>query len=289
MTDSNDPRPDDTPHPGESMPLDESSSPADPSSLADSSSPAESSSLGESWPAADSLRPPISRRDLLRTAGIAGAAALIPDAVDAVTEEAPAIPSPAATGKEQLGSVLPLDAAPLLAGPLTNLTASETEILSAMVDRLIPTDELGAGAIDAGVLQFIDRALSEAESDAAEAYRSGLAALDAYSRYSRGGPFIDLPTIDQDSVLIDVQTGAATGAGAGFVGSSGSFFNMVKSHTWQGMFGDPKYGGNANFAGWDLINYPGVRLSVSAEDQSRLEADQLDPVRRSAYDFNLFE
>lgn len=232
-------------------------------------------------------RPTISRRDLLRTAGAAGAAALVPDAVGAATEETPATASTAATG-EQVGGPLP-DTAPLFAGPMTNLTASETEILSAMVDRLIPTDELGPGALDAGVLQFIDRALSEAASDAAEAYRSGLAALDAYSRYTRGGPFIDLSTIDQDSVLIDVQTGVATGAGAGFVGSSGSFFNLVKSHTWQGMFGDPKYGGNVNFAGWDLINYPGVRLGVSPEEQRRLEADQLDPVRQSAYDYNLFE
>ena len=234
-------------------------------------------------------RPAISRRDLLRTAGAAGAAALIPDAVGAVTEASPATSSPTAAGEEQAVGRLPSETAPLLAGPLTNLTASETEILSAMVDRLIPTDELGPGALDAGVLEYIDRALSEAESDSAEAYRAGLAALDAYSRYTRGGPFLDLSTVDQDSVLIDVQTGAATGAGVGFVGSSGSFFNMVKSHTWQGMFGDPKYGGNVNFAGWDLIDYPGVRLGVSAEDQRRLEADQLEPVRRSAYDFGMFQ
>lgn len=214
-------------------------------------------------------RPGISRRDLLKTAGAAGAAALIPDAVAAVKEERSAPPVPV--------------------GPLTNLTANETEILSAMVDRLIPTDELGPGALDAGVLRYIDRALSEAESDSAAAYRSGLAALDAYSQYTRGGPFIDLSTTDQDSVLIDVQIGAATGAGVGFQGSSGSFFNMVKSHTWQGMFGDPQYGGNTNFAGWDLINYPGVRLAVAPEDQRRLEADQLEPVRRSAYDYGLFQ
>ena len=234
-------------------------------------------------------RPAISRRDLLRTAGAAGAAALIPDAVGGVTKESPATSARAAAGTERAGGLLPSDTAPLLAGPLTNLTARETEILSAMVDRLIPTDELGPGALDAGVLQYIDRALSEAESNAADAYRSGLAALDTYSRYTRGRPFIDLSTIDQDSVLIDVQLGAATGAGVGFVGSSGSFFNMVKSHTWQGMFGDPKYGGNVDFAGWDLIDYPGVRLGVSVEDQRSLEADQLDPVRRSAYDFGLFE
>ena len=32
---------------------------------------------------------------------------------------------------------------------------------------------------------------------------------------------------------------------------------MVRTHTLQGTFGDPYYGGNANFVGWDLIGYPG--------------------------------
>ena len=236
-------------------------------------------------------RPAISRRALLRTAGAAGAAALVPGAVAAVGEEAPETPPPTEGGEgpERVDASSPSDTARLSALPLTNLTARETEILSAMIDRLIPSDELGPGALDAGVIRYIDRSLSEAESDAADAYRAGLAALDTYSRYTRGGPFIDLSTVDQDSVLIDVQIGAATGAGVGFVGGSGSFFNMVKSHTWQGMFGDPEYGGNVNFVGWDLLDYPGVRLGVSPEEQRLLEADQLEPVRRSAYDYGMFE
>ncbi len=236
-------------------------------------------------------RPAISRRDLLRTAGAAGAAALVPGAVAAVGEEAPETAPTAADGEgpRHVDGSSPSDTAPLSSYPLTNLTAREAEILSAMIDRLIPSDELGPGALDAGVIRYIDRSLSEAESDAADSYRAGLAALDTYSRYTRGGPFIDLSTVDQDSVLIDVQIGAATGAGVGFVGGSGSFFNMVKSHTWQGMFGDPQYGGNVNFVGWDLLDYPGVRLAVSPEDQRLLEADQLEPVRRSAYDYGIFE
>ncbi len=236
-------------------------------------------------------RPAISRRDLLRTAGAAGAAALVPGAVAGVREETPATPSPTAAEEKQgrAGGSSPSETPPLSAHPLANLTARETEILSAMIDRLIPSDDLGPGALDAGVVRYIDRALSEAESDAADAYRAGLAALDTYSRYTRGGPFIDLSTVDQDSVLIDVQIGAATGAGVGFAGGSGSFFNMVKSHTWQGMFGDPQYGGNENFAGWDLLDYPGVRLAVSPEDQRLLEEERLPPVRRSAYDYGMFE
>ena len=224
----------------------------------------------------------ISRRDLLRTAGAAGAAALVPHSIaaaapaEAIEAGAAALPGPSIT------------TAPAPTGPLMNLTARETEILSAMVDRLIPSDELGPGALEAGALRFIDRALSEAESDSAGAYRSGLAALDRYSHYSRGAAFVELSATDQDSVLIDLQTGGATGANVGFVGSSGSFFNMVKSHTWQGTFGDPHYGGNVDFIGWDLLGYPGVRMGVSEDEQARLEADELTPVRRSAYDYATF-
>jgi gluconate 2-dehydrogenase gamma chain len=214
----------------------------------------------------------ISRRDLLKTAGAAGAAALIPGGATAQPAAAPAAPPATAP-----------------VGPLMNLTAQETEILSAFVDRLIPSDDMGPGAIEAGALRFIDRILSETEADSVEAYRTGLAALDRYSRYSRGAPFVELSDRDKDSVLIDVQLGGATGAGVGFAGSSGAFFNMVKGHTWQGTFGDPMYGGNVNFIGWDILGYPGVRMRISDEDQKLMEEGKLPPARRSAYEYGQFQ
>jgi hypothetical protein len=113
---------------------------------------------------------------------------------------------------------------------------------------------------------------------------AGLAALDRYSRSSRGKAFNELPATDQDSVLIDVETGAATG----FTGSSAAFFALVLNHTHQGTFGDPYYGGNANFIGWDLIGYPGIRTMVTAADQQQLEKGALKPNHKSAYDYQNF-
>jgi len=240
-------------------------------------------------------RPAISRRELLRAAGAAGAAALIPGAAAAAAAEAaaPALPTapPPSTAPPTPAPASPsaFVAAAAPAGPLMNLTAQETEILAAMIDRLIPSDDLGPGALEAGALRFIDRALSEAEMETADQYRAGLAALDRYSQYTRGAAFTELAAREQDSVLIDVQIGAATGAGTGFEGSSAAFFNLVKGHTWQGVFGDPQYGGNVNFIGWDLIRYPGLRMRVTDEDQARLDAGELEPVRRSAYEFGQFQ
>jgi gluconate 2-dehydrogenase gamma chain len=166
------------------------------------------------------------------------------------------------------------------------LTAAEVDLLDAVVARLIPSDENGPGAREANAVRYIDRALAGALVGDRETYRVGLVALDRYARQSRGRAFVELSATDQDSVLIDVETGAATGANAGFQGSSAQFFNLVRAHTWQGTFGDPHYGGNANFVGWDLLGYPGVRTYVSPEEQ-RLNA-VVKPTRKSAYDDAMF-
>ena len=161
------------------------------------------------------------------------------------------------------------------------LAAPEFDLLQAVVERLIPSDATGPGAKEAGVAHYIDRALGDALSTSRAAYTSGLAALDRYANSSRGKPFLQLTPVDQESVLIDCETGGATG----FVGSSAQFFGMLLNHTRQGMFGDPNYGGNANFVGWDLLGYPGVRTAVTSADQKALENNQLKFVRSSAYDY----
>jgi gluconate 2-dehydrogenase gamma chain len=168
--------------------------------------------------------------------------------------------------------------------PLESLTASEADLLDAIVARLIPTDANGPGATEARAVHYIDRALGGALASSRQAYTAGLAALDRYARSSRGKPFLELTHTDQDSVLIDVETGAATG----FTGSSAAFFALMLNHTHQGTFGDPYYGGNANFVGWDLIRYPGIRTMVTAADQKSLEANALKSNHKSAYDYASF-
>ena len=217
----------------------------------------------------------ITRREILKGAGVAAAA--VSGAVAAPGAVAPSAVAP--------GTLAPSAAQ---AAALEALTAQEADLLDLITARLIPTDALGAGAREARVVRYIDRGLGGALAASREAYRSGLAAFDRYCRMSRGTPFGELTPIDQDSVLIDVETGAATGSGAGFAGSSAQFFAMVLNHTRQGMFGDPYYGGNANFAGWDLLGYPGVRTQVTAADQQALERNQLKPNHRSAYDNEMF-
>lgn len=214
----------------------------------------------------------VSRRDLLKRAGLAGAALTIP--------ASPAMPADTEQARPATSATQP--AAAIRREPIENLTAAEADLLEAICARIIPTDANGPGAREARAAHYIDRALGGALSASRQAYTAGLAAFDAYCRSSRRAPFLELSARDQDSVLIDVETGAATG----FTGSSAAFFAMVRTHTLQGTFGDPYYGGNANFVGWDLLGYPGVRTNVSADDQ-RLGIT-LAPNHRSAYDYDMF-
>ena len=216
----------------------------------------------------------VSRRDLLKRAGMAGAAFTIPSSAKATEGRPPALsegPVPQGGSRVEWRRE-----------PIENLTAEEADLLEAICARIIPSDASGPGAREARAAHYIDRALGGALKESREAYRAGFAAFDRYCRSSRRAPFTELSERDQDSVLIDVETGAATG----FAGSSAQFFAMVRTHTLQGTFGDPYYGGNANFVGWDLIGYPGIRLNVSIEDQ-RLGA-QLTPTHQSAYDTEMF-
>jgi gluconate 2-dehydrogenase gamma chain len=215
----------------------------------------------------------ISRRDLLKRAAVVGVAAVPSDMARTVQGRDGGPESPALHHET-----------PAPREPLENLTAAEADLLDAIVARLIPTDAHGPGATEARAVHYIDRALGGALAASRQTYTAGLAALDRYSRSSRGKPFTELSATDQDSVLIDVETGAATG----FPERSSVFFALVLGHTHQGTFGDPYYGGNANFVGWDLLGYPGIRTMVTAAEQQRLEKSDLKPNHKSAYDYESF-
>jgi gluconate 2-dehydrogenase gamma chain len=166
--------------------------------------------------------------------------------------------------------------------PLETLTESEAATLEAITARLIPSDSTGPGAVEAQAYRYIDRGLGGALASVRDAYRSGLAALDRYAESTKSRPFVRLSADEQDAVLRDVESNTATG----FSPSAAAFFNLVLAHTIQGTFCDPYYGGNANFVGWDLIGYPGVRLAVRAEEQALTARPA--PTHMSAYDYRMF-
>jgi len=147
------------------------------------------------------------------------------------------------------------------------LTPEQMKTLVAFIDRLIPRDELGPGAVDSGAQIYIDRVLAGPNANEKASFIQGLQAVDAYAKRVHGSALAELSTEKRDQVLNEMV--------------DSPFFNRARRLTLEGMFSDPYYGGNKNFAGWDLIRYPGPRPAVAAEDQA-LKAD-IKPYRVSAY------
>jgi hypothetical protein len=170
----------------------------------------------------------------------------------------------------QSAAFVPLAALTLSAQQPTQqgaLTPAQMKTLVAFIDRLIPHDELGPGAVEAGAQIYIDRVLAGPNAGEKTNFVQGLEAVDAYAKRVHGAALAELPAEKRDQVLQDMV--------------DSPFFIRARRLTLEGMFSDPYYGGNKNFAGWDLIRYPGPRPAVAAEDQA-LKVD-VKPYRVSAY------
>jgi hypothetical protein len=142
------------------------------------------------------------------------------------------------------------------------LTPQQMKILEAFVERLIPKVELGPSEAEAGAQIYIDRVLAGPNAGEKAAFVDGLAAMDAFAKTSQGAAFAELGPEKRDAVITAFENGTA-----GDFANARQFFGRARRLTLEGMFGDPYYGGNKNFAGWDLIRYPGPRLATSPDDQ----------------------
>ena len=160
-------------------------------------------------------------------------------------------------------------------GSQTVFSASQRKTLEAFVERLVPNDELGPGAIECGAINYIDQALAGALAEEKGSFLEGLADLDAYARKAQGAAFADLAADKRDTIIGSMEKGTAEG-----FNNARAVFARFRRLTLEGMFSDPYYGGNTNFVGWDMIRYPGPRVAVAPEDQQMKVS--VKPYRRSA-------
>jgi gluconate 2-dehydrogenase gamma chain len=163
--------------------------------------------------------------------------------------------------------------------PLRFLTAPEALIVAAAASRIFPSDDSGPGAKEAGVVIFIDRQLAgpygrdryrytqgpfdehaapefgyQGQATPRDTYREGLNGLVGFDR---------LPPEQQDSKLREIE--------------HTHFFALLRQNTIEGMFCDPMHGGNAEMIGWQLVGFPGPRMSYY-EDMERHYGEAFRPV-----------
>ena len=199
-----------------------------------------------------------SRREFLRRAaagaGAVAGAGMVPEAL-AQTHEQDNKSNPATNDHgEGLGAFLNRD---------------DAATIEAFSERLMPGAAGKPGARDARVLNYIDLALAGSYADLQDFYRHGLAQLDQYCRETYHAPFDRLTAVQQDAVITALEQGKATG----FTWPTPqAFFETVRTHTMEGMFADPVYGGNRDFAGWRLVGFPGAQPIFTRTDMQSKEA-----------------
>ncbi len=152
------------------------------------------------------------------------------------------------------------------------LTDAEAKFLAAFCDVLIPEDEFPS-ASQAGVVDFIDLQLASGYGQGDELYMQG--------------PFQDgTPEQGYQSDMVPARLIRSFIAGALEAGQDLAIFeadrrdevvravsessepvngtkpSMVFEELWaltkEGYFGDPLYGGNRDYAGWEMIGFPGA-------------------------------
>ena len=189
---------------------------------------------------------------------------------------------------------------PVKPGGFLFFNADEAATVDAIVDRLIPSDELGPGAKDSGVTTFIDRQLMgpygghdwlymqgpfaatslptqgmQSPLTPRQQYRMGLAALQSYCKSNFSGRgFVQLTADEQDKLLTGMEKGELSLPNF----SSKMLFSAIYANTMEGYFADPIYGGNRNMAGWKLVGFPGVRYDYRDVIAKPNQAYTLPPV-----------
>src|SRR6516225_2609881 len=199
-----------------------------------------------------------SRRAFLIGAAMGAAATttLVPDAIAQTHEQHSAVAAPTEAAAHGHG-----------AGHGAFFNDDDAATVAAFAERLMPGTPGKPGATEAGVLNYIDLALAGAYADQQDFYRRGLAALEAYCRVAHGKPFAQLAAAQQDDVIAALEQDRPNN----FTWPSAqAFFATLRTHTMEGMFADPVYGGNKDFSGWRLVGFPGAQpLFTTADMQSK--------------------
>jgi gluconate 2-dehydrogenase gamma chain len=133
------------------------------------------------------------------------------------------------------------------------LTPEQAASIEAITEQIIPADE-DPGAKWAGVVHYIDLGLAGDLKEYRPVYEAGLKRLATLTREVSTQSFAELEFATQTKILDNLEqddTREDTGA------SGREFFQLVRRHTIEGFFGDPKYGGNREMIGWKILRFEG--------------------------------
>jgi gluconate 2-dehydrogenase gamma chain len=219
--------------------------------------------------------PNMERRALLKLVGAGAAAGAVPlvAAGQARSAGAHQHAMPATRAAD------PAADAPAAAHPTyTFLNADEVAFIEAAIDTLIPSDEVGPGALELGVAVFIDRQMAsgygrgdrlylqgpfiegtpeqgyQMRMTPSEILQAGIADVNAYVQQKLQTTFDLLAPQDRAALLAELETGKIALPTV----PTATFFELLYDLTMLGYFADPIHGGNKDKGSWKMIGFPGI-------------------------------
>lgn len=167
----------------------------------------------------------------------------------------------------------------------TYFSGAEWTFINAAVDRLIPSNEDGPGAVELGVPEFIDRQMEsgyghgefwymsgpfvtdvdstlgyQLQFNPREFYRTAIADIDQACVSAHGHKFSELDGPTRDAVLGALEKGELR---LSRIAKPAEFFIQLLANTKEGYFADPMYGGNRNMGSWKMIGFTGARADFA--------------------------
>ncbi|MBE0660415.1 MAG: gluconate 2-dehydrogenase subunit 3 family protein [Bryobacteraceae bacterium] len=133
-------------------------------------------------------------------------------------------------------------------------TKDQARTIDAWTECLIPADDM-PGASQAQVVRYIDLQLTRRFKKLQEPYQRASEAINAMASRAHAKSFADLPLDQQTALLQTIEKGQGYKSIWGNDGGK-SAFDMVLNHTMQGFFGNPRHGGNRDYASWRLVGVP---------------------------------
>jgi len=127
----------------------------------------------------------------------------------------------------------------------------EYRLVEAIAEQIIPTDNWPGGR-DAGVANYIDIQLAGPLRRFQEQYRTGLAAINESCVGKFGERFEKLAWDTQTGFLLDMESGKLS-SDRWNNGFGARFFELLRSHSLQGFYGNPRHGGNRDFVSYRMM------------------------------------
>ncbi len=122
--------------------------------------------------------------------------------------------------------------------------------LVAICERLLPSDESGPGAREAGVDAYLRHALADPRMKAIKSMtQRGAVWVARAAKKEHGAWFVDLDDAKKDALITRLVKGEVKPKGFTPV----AFVRILLALTLEAFLGDPRHGGNKDQVGWKFI------------------------------------